>query len=159
MILAGVILKLGGYGLIRSLPIILNLCKKFNFYIIILALLSLINVSLICLRQNDLKSLVAYSSIVHIIAILIGILIINKLGFNSAIIIMIRHGLCSSGLFFLVNLSYENLKTRNFFVVKGIILIFPTLSMWWFLFCGINMSSPPRLNLLRELILFNILLN
>ena len=83
-----------------------------------------------CLQQNDLKSLVAYSSIIHIILILIGLFSIKKFGVLGGLIIIIGHGLCSSGLFFLVNLNYEKLKTRNLFIIKGIILLLPTLSMW-----------------------------
>lgn len=159
IILAGIILKLGGYGLYRSILFIINYCKKFNLIIISLGLLGIINLRFVCLQQNDLKSLVAYSSIIHIILILIGLFSIKKFGILGGLIIIIGHGLCSSGLFFLVNLNYEKLKTRNLFIIKGIILILPTLTIWWFLFCVNNIASPPRLNLLRELIIFKIILN
>lgn len=159
IILAGIILKLGGYGLYRSIIFIINYCKKFNLFIITLGLLGILNLRITCLQQNDLKSLVAYSSIVHIILILIGLFSIKKFGIIGSLIIIIGHGLCSSGLFYLVNLNYEKLKTRNFFIIKGIILLIPSLSIWWFLFCSRNIAAPPRINLLRELIIFKIILN
>lgn len=153
IILAGVILKLGGYGIILRIIIIINLCNKFNLIIIILCLIGIINLRILCLCQNDLKSLIAYSSVVHIIIILIGLILINKIIIIGSLLIIISHGFCSSGLFYLVNLNYEKLKRLNILINKGIIIIFPNLSIWWFLFCIINISSPPRINLVRELLI------
>jgi NADH-ubiquinone oxidoreductase chain 4 len=77
IILAGVILKLGGYGIIRLLKIFISLYNNFNYIIIIISLIGGIYVSLICLRQRDMKSLIAYSSVAHIGLVLSGIITFN----------------------------------------------------------------------------------
>nr|AXR86020.1 NADH dehydrogenase subunit 4 [Gonatocerus sp. ZCS-2018] len=159
MILAGVMLKLGGYGIIRSMMMMMNFCLKFNNIIMSLALLGMFNLSLICLRQNDLKSLVAYSSVVHMMMMLIGLMMMNNFSINGSLLLMISHGLCSSALFYLVNLSYMKIKSRNLLINKGMIMIMPSLSMWWFLFCILNMAAPPSMNLLSELFILNCFLN
>lgn len=159
IILAAVILKLGGYGLFRRLIIILNYSKLYNYIFFVIRLIGIIYLSLLRLRRNDFKLIVAYSSVVHIGIILIGLLTISWVGFIGGLFIIIGHGFCSSGLFFLVNLSYERTKSRNLLINKGIILFIPTLSIWWFIFCVINISAPISLNLLREILILLSLLN
>lgn len=159
IILAGVILKLGGYGILRSLIIIINLSVKINIYFIVVRLLGIIYISLICFRQFDLKILVAYSSVVHIGIIILGIFSIIIWGFYGGLLIIIRHGLCSSGLFVLVNFLYDRSKRRIILLNKGIIYFFPVLILWWFFFCVYNIAAPPRLNLVRELIILINILN
>lgn len=159
MILAGVILKLGGYGLYRSLMIIINYSKFFNDFFITIGLIRLILISLVTLRQFDLKILVAYSSVVHIRIMIIGLFSITQFGFKGRLVIIIAHGLCSSGLFFLVNLLYERSKSRIIYLNKGFINFLPRLTIWWFIFCVCNISAPPRLNLLSEFIIFLIFIN
>lgn len=158
IILAGIILKLGSYGIYRSIIIIPNLIINFNKYIIIISLTGRLITRLICLNQRDLKIIVAYSSVVHIRLILAGIFTLYKIRFKGRLIIIISHGLCSSGIFFLVNLNYERLKSRNIFINKNILNIFPSLTTWWFLLFSSNFSAPPSLNLLSEIILFNRIL-
>lgn len=159
IILAGVILKLGGYGIILRLIIIINLSNKYNLIFITLCIIGILNLRILCLCQTDLKILIAYSSVVHIIIILLGLIFINKIILIGALLLIIRHGFCSSGLFYLVNLNYEKLKRLNLLINKGIIIILPTLSIWWFIFCIINISSPPRINLVRELLILIGLFN
>lgn len=159
IILAGVILKLGGYGLIRFLQLFLTLGVQLNFFLINLSLLGGIIVSFTCLRQRDLKALIAYSSVVHIGLIIAGLLTLNLWGFTGSLIIILAHGLCSSCLFVLVNLSYERLFSRRIYINKGILNIVPFLSLWWFLLVIANIAAPPSLNLLGELILINRLIN
>lgn len=81
IILAGVILKLGGYGLLRIMKLFLSIGLKMNISIIIISLLGGVIVSLVCIRQRDIKSLIAYSSVAHIGLVLRGILTINLWGF------------------------------------------------------------------------------
>lgn len=159
MILAGVILKIGGYGIYRVIYIIVNLSNKLNLYLIILSLIGIFNLRLVCLRQLDIKSLVAFSSVVHIILILIGLIIMNIISLLGGILLIISHGICSSALFYLVNLNYKKVKSRNIYIIKGIILIIPSLSIWWFIFCIINISAPPRINLFSEILIINCILN
>nr|YP_010471433.1 NADH dehydrogenase subunit 4 [Tyraphus nitidus]UVG40772.1 NADH dehydrogenase subunit 4 [Tyraphus nitidus] len=155
MILAGVMLKMGGYGMIR----VLALFKYINFFNILVSI-SLYGgfiVSLICLRQTDMKSLVAYSSVAHMGMVLGGLISMNYFGMVGSIIMMLAHGLCSSGLFCLVNINYERLMSRSLFLNKGMINIIPSISLWWFLFSSSNMAAPPSLNLLGEIALINSL--
>nr|YP_010728458.1 NADH dehydrogenase subunit 4 [Polypedilum yongsanensis]WEF49699.1 NADH dehydrogenase subunit 4 [Polypedilum yongsanensis] len=155
MILAGVLLKLGGYGLIRVFSIILHLSVKLNIFWVILSLVGGFLVSLICLRQIDLKALVAYSSVAHMSLVIGGLMVLMSWGWGFSYTLMVAHGLCSSGLFFLVNLFYERLGSRSLLINKGMLSFMPSISMWWFLLCSSNMAAPPSINLLGEIGLLN----
>lgn len=158
IILAGVILKLGGYGLIRLIKIFSPIWFSLNLYFIIIRLIGGLIVSLICLRQSDIKSLIAYSSVSHIGLALCGILTIRSWGIRGSYVLILAHGLCSSGLFCLSNLNYERLSRRRLYLNKGIIRIIPSLSFWWFIFCVLNIAAPPSLNLMGEIFLINRLI-
>nr|QWK41058.1 NADH dehydrogenase subunit 4 [Tenomerga trabecula] len=151
MILAGVMLKLGGYGLVRFMIYSLGSCLFFNFIFLIISLVGSLFISLICLRQVDIKMLIAYSSVSHMGMVLSGILTLSSWGFFGSLVMMIAHGLCSSGLFCLANINYERLNSRSIFLNKGLINVVPSLSLWWFLLSSSNMASPPSLNLLGEI--------
>lgn len=155
MILAGVLLKLGGYGLIRIFSIIINISTKLNIFWIVLSLVGGFLVSLICLRQIDLKSLVAYSSVAHIRLVIGGLMVLLSWGWGFSYSLIIAHGLCSSGLFYLVNLTYERLGRRRLLINKGMLSFIPRIAMWWFLLCSTNMAAPPSLNLIGEIGLIN----
>nr|ARO34901.1 NADH dehydrogenase subunit 4 [Corynis lateralis] len=155
MILAGIMLKLGGYGLLRIMNIFIYLTVKLNFFLISLSLLGGIYISFICLFQIDLKSLIAYSSVVHMSMLLCGLLTLSNWGVCGSYLMMISHGFCSSGLFCLVNIIYERLGSRSLLINKGLINFMPNLTMWWFLLCSSNMAAPPSLNLLSEIMLIN----
>lgn len=157
MILAGVILKLGGYGLLRTIKLFLKIGLKLNIYIIVISLVGGLIVSLICLRQSDIKSLIAYSSVAHIGLALRGLLTFNLWGVWGALVIILAHGLCSSGLFCLANISYERVASRSIYLNKGMINLIPRVSLWWFLLCSSNIAAPPSLNLLGEVMLINSL--
>nr|YP_009695048.1 NADH dehydrogenase subunit 4 [Emeia pseudosauteri]QEJ81586.1 NADH dehydrogenase subunit 4 [Emeia pseudosauteri] len=159
MILAGVMLKLGGYGLIRFMKIYMIVGLKYNFIIMIIGLMGGFIISLICLRQMDVKSLIAYSSVSHMSLVLGGLMTMNMWGLYGSIVMMISHGLCSSGLFCLANCSYERLSSRSLFLKKGLINVMPSMSLWWFLLCSSNMAAPPSLNLLGEIMLINSLVS
>jgi len=158
IILAGVILKLGGYGLLRVIKLFVKIGLKINIYFIIISLLGGFIVSLICLRQRDIKSLIAYSSVAHIGIAVRGILTLTSIGFCGALSIILAHGLCSSGLFCLANISYERTSRRRIYINKGLINLIPNLSLWWFLLCSRNIAAPPSLNLIREILLINSLI-
>lgn len=129
IVLAGLILKLGRYGLIRVLLIIVNIRVYFNKFIIIIRLIGGIYSRLICLCQIDIKILVAYSSVVHIRILISGLLTMFNWGYLGRINLIIAHGLCSSGLFCLVNINYERLESRSLLINKGIINFFPSLRL------------------------------
>nr|URW97660.1 NADH dehydrogenase subunit 4 [Songthela sp.] len=152
MILAGVLLKLGGYGILRIFPMIWIKMFWWSGYFMSLGLLGGFFTSLICFRQSDLKSLIAYSSVSHMGLMLSGMMLCSSLGLNGSLLMMLGHGVCSSSLFYLVNLFYERLYSRSMVVLKSMMLLFPSLSFWWFLFSSINMSAPPSLNLISEVL-------
>nr|YP_009827454.1 NADH dehydrogenase subunit 4 [Paulhutchinsonia pilosicollis]QIV24531.1 NADH dehydrogenase subunit 4 [Paulhutchinsonia pilosicollis] len=159
MILAGIMLKLGGYGLLRVMKIFLEIGLKVNVVFIVVSLVGGFFVSLICVRQSDIKSLIAYSSVAHMGLAVSGILTMSSWGFWGSLVMMIAHGLCSSGLFCLANITYERVGSRSLYLNKGFLNIIPNFSFWWFLFCSSNMAAPPSLNLLGEIILINSLVN
>lgn len=155
IILAGVLLKLGGYGLIRVFSIIINISLKLNIFWIVLSLVGGFLVRLICFRQIDLKSLVAYSSVAHISLVIGGLIVLLSWGWGFSYSLIIAHGLCSSGLFYLVNLTYERLGSRSLLINKGILNFIPRVAIWWFLLCSRNIAAPPSLNLIGEIGLLN----
>nr|WMV01994.1 NADH dehydrogenase subunit 4 [Plagiodera versicolora] len=153
MILAGIMLKLGGYGLLRLMK--LFLLMNLNLLIFNISLLGGLIIALICLRQSDMKSLIAYSSVSHMGLVLAGIMTLNNWGFWGSLVMMLAHGLCSSGLFCLANIGYERLGSRSLYLNKGLLNLLPNLSLWWFLLCSSNMAAPPSLNLMGEIMLIN----
>nr|APX40494.1 NADH dehydrogenase subunit 4 [Longitarsus membranaceus] len=157
MILAGIMLKLGGYGLLRMMFLFKMFLFNLNIYIIVISLLGGFLISLVCIRQSDIKSLIAYSSVSHMGLVLAGIMTFNFWGINGALGMMLAHGLCSSGLFCLANLSYERVFSRSLYLNKGFLNLLPSFSMWWFLFLSSNMAAPPSLNLMSEIMLINSL--
>nr|QTH79129.2 NADH dehydrogenase subunit 4 [Hemathlophorus sp.] len=159
MILAGVMLKLGGYGLLRVFLILLKLSKSMNYIFISIGILGGVYISLICLFQIDLKSLIAYSSVAHMGLMLGGLLTLMQWGICGSFLMMISHGLCSSGMFCLVNIIYERTGSRSILINKGLINFMPSMSLWWFMLCSSNMSAPPSLNLMAEIMLINSMLS
>nr|YP_010239068.1 NADH dehydrogenase subunit 4 [Phrosinella nasuta]QTF74302.1 NADH dehydrogenase subunit 4 [Phrosinella nasuta] len=155
MILAGIMLKLGGYGLLRVMPFLQLVGLKFNFIWISISLVGGVLVSLICLRQTDLKALIAYSSVAHMGIVLSGLMTMSYTGVCGSYSLMIAHGLCSSGLFCLANISYERLGSRSLMINKGLLNFMPSMALWWFLLSSCNMAAPPTLNLLGEIFLIN----
>jgi len=154
IILAGVLLKLGGYGVMRLLSVFFLNEILVSKLLIVICLWGGVVTAVICVGQRDIKSLIAYSSVGHIGVILAGRLSKFMWGWEGAILMMICHGFCSSGLFCLANLIYEKLKSRSLFLCGGIININPIICLWWFLFCIANIGAPPFINLVREVILF-----
>lgn len=159
IILAGVLLKIGGYGLIRFFILFLRRSLKFNYLILRLRIVGGVVVGILRLIQVDLKRLVAYSSVVHMNVILCAFLTIFRLGYIRGYIIIISHGLCSSGLFYIVNLYYIRSGSRLLILNKGMLRIIPVFSLWWFLLCAANFSFPLSLNFIREIFMLRVLLN
>nr|QAY81985.1 NADH dehydrogenase subunit 4 [Aristobrotica sp. REN-2018] len=159
MILAGIMLKLGGYGLIRYMILFKELIFSLNNFFLSFSLLGGFLVSLICMRQSDMKSLIAYSSVSHMSLVLAGIMTLNWWGIWGSLFMMLAHGLCSSGLFCLANIYYERTHSRSIYLNKGLLSVMPNLSMWMFLLLSSNMAAPPSLNLLSEILLINSLVS
>nr|YP_010957416.1 NADH dehydrogenase subunit 4 [Remora brachyptera]WMY90717.1 NADH dehydrogenase subunit 4 [Remora brachyptera] len=159
MILAAVLLKLGGYGMLRMMTVLEPLTKQLSYPFIILALWGIIMTGSICLRQTDLKSLIAYSSVSHMGLVAGGILIQTPWGFTGALILMIAHGLTSSALFCLANTSYERTHSRTMLLARGMQMILPLMGTWWFIASLANLALPPLPNLMGELMIITSLLN
>nr|WNH42443.1 NADH dehydrogenase subunit 4 [Neoperla kalengonis] len=155
MILAGVLLKLGGYGLLRIFSVLVIPGVVFNFIWVGVSLVGGVVVSLMCLRQTDLKALIAYSSVAHMGVVLGGLMTLSCWGFSGAFTLMVAHGLCSSGLFCLANISYERSGSRSLLINRGLMNFMPSMALWWFLLSSSNMAAPPSLNLLSEISLIN----
>nr|QWK45267.1 NADH dehydrogenase subunit 4 [Phyllothelys breve] len=155
MILAGVLLKLGGYGLLRVFEYLKSMGMMINMFWLSISLVGGFMVSLMCLRQVDMKALIAYSSVAHMGLVVGGLMTMNIWGFYMVFVLMIAHGLCSSGLFCLANISYERVGSRSLLINKGLLNLMPSMSLWWFLLSSSNMAAPPSLNLLGEIGLFN----
>jgi len=151
IILAGVLLKLGGYGLIVVANMFMLAWVNYNWAAVLLGGLGGSLVGVLCLRQVDMKSLVAYSSVAHMGLVLCGFVIFNWWGVSGAYGVILGHGLCSSGIFFIVNILYERTGSRSLRVSKGAIRFIPSMCLWWFLLCTSNIAAPPSLRLLGEI--------
>nr|NP_739928.1 NADH dehydrogenase subunit 4 [Sargocentron rubrum]BAC23524.1 NADH dehydrogenase subunit 4 [Sargocentron rubrum] len=159
MVLAAVLLKLGGYGMMRILVVLDPLTKELSYPFIILALWGVIMTGSICLRQTDLKSLIAYSSVSHMGLVVGGILIQTPWGFTGALLLMIAHGLASSALFCLANTNYERTHSRTMLLARGLQMILPLMTTWWFMASLANLALPPLPNLMGELMIITSLFN
>nr|QHT64985.1 NADH dehydrogenase subunit 4 [Arichlidon gathofi] len=153
MILAGILLKLGGYGLLRMISIFQFINFSLSSLMMSLSLWGAAITSMICARQTDIKSLIAYSSVGHMGLLISGAMSCSLWGFQGALLMMIAHGLCSSGMFAIANMTYEATQTRSMFITKGLINLFPTMALLWFTYTCANMAAPPSINLLSEIML------
>nr|YP_010956740.1 NADH dehydrogenase subunit 4 [Ctenogobius saepepallens]WMY89846.1 NADH dehydrogenase subunit 4 [Ctenogobius saepepallens] len=159
MVLAAVLLKLGGYGMMRMMIMLEPLTAELSYPFIILALWGILMTGSICLRQTDLKSLIAYSSVGHMGLVAGGILIQTPWGFTGALILMIAHGLTSSALFCLANTNYERTHTRTMVLARGMQMVLPLMTTWWFISSLANLALPPLPNLMGELMIITSLFN
>nr|YP_010956623.1 NADH dehydrogenase subunit 4 [Gastropsetta frontalis]WMY89716.1 NADH dehydrogenase subunit 4 [Gastropsetta frontalis] len=153
MILAAVLLKLGGYGMIRMMVVLEPLTKELGYPFIIFALWGVVMTGSICLRQTDLKSLIAYSSVSHMGLVAAGILTQSPWGLSGALILMIAHGLTSSALFCLANTNYERTHSRTMILARGLQMVLPLMATWWFISSLANLALPPLPNLMGELMI------
>nr|YP_010956883.1 NADH dehydrogenase subunit 4 [Fistularia tabacaria]WMY90028.1 NADH dehydrogenase subunit 4 [Fistularia tabacaria] len=159
MVLAAVLLKLGGYGMMRIIVMLDPLTKELSYPFIILALWGIIMTGSICLRQTDVKSLIAYSSVSHMGLVAGGILVQTPWGFTGALVLMIAHGLTSSALFCLANTNYERTHSRTMLLARGLQMVLPLMTAWWFIASLANLALPPLPNLMGELMIITSLFN
>ena len=151
IILAGILLKLGGYGIIRLSAFFLH--NPLIFSVGVLTIWGGGILGALCLRIRDIKVIIAYSSVVHIRLVFIGVIRYFSWGLNGAMVIIVAHGLCSSGIFAWANMVYERRHSRSLTLNKGLLTISPSFSFWWFLLIVRNFAGPFTLNLAGEIFL------
>ena len=148
IILAGILLKLGGYGLYRFSPF--YILREVNLFLIIIAVWGGRSLGILCCRLSDIKVIIAYSSVVHIALVIVAFLSLQKVSLVGAIWIILAHRLVSSGLFAGANIIYERTHSRRLLINKGCLRLNPSFTGFWFLLLIINFGGPFTLNLYRE---------
>jgi len=134
IILAGVLLKLGGYGLYKSVRLCFYYLNFFSWWFSSFSLFGGFIMGVVCLRQVDIKRMIAYSSVVHIGPVFSGVFFLYYYRIIGRYAIILAHGLCSVCLFYTLNLIYLWFGRRNLLILRGGIYFYPVLSFFWFFF-------------------------
>jgi NADH-quinone oxidoreductase subunit M len=143
VILAGVLLKLGGYGFVRfSLPMFPQASAQLVWIVFTLSLVAIVYTSLVALVQRDMKKLIAYSSVAHMAIVTIGIFTFNRQGIEGALIVMLSHGLVSGALFLCVGVVYDRLHTREIDRYGGLSNNMPAYALLFMLFTMASVGLP-----------------
>ncbi len=151
VILAGVLLKLGGYGFLRfSLPMFPIASADFAPFVFTLSLIAIIYTSLVALVQSDIKKLIAYSSIAHMGYVTMGIFAANEQGIQGAIYQMLSHGIVSAALFLCVGVIYDRLHTREISAFGGLVNNMPKYAVVFLIFTMANVGLPGTSGFLGE---------
>lgn len=154
VLLAGILLKLGLFGVLRFLlPLFPIQTLYYTPYIFILALLGIIYISCTTLCQIDLKKIIAYTSVAHMSFVVVGIFALNYIGLSGAVFLMLGHGLVSGGLFFLIGFIYDRYKTRLLRYYSGLAVSMPVFAIVFFCFSLANMGFPGSCNFIGELLI------
>ncbi len=153
MILAGVLLKMGGYGFIRfSLPMFPEASLFFAPFIFLLSVIAIIYTSLVALVQTDMKKLIAYSSVAHMGFVTIGIFSFNQQGLVGSIFQMISHGLVSAALFFCVGIIYDRLHTREISSYGGVANSMPRYAIFFMFMMLASVGLPGTSGFVGEIL-------
>ncbi|MBV1687093.1 NADH-quinone oxidoreductase subunit M [Novosphingobium sp. G106] len=143
VILAGVLLKMGGYGFIRfSLPMFPEASAQFAWLIFAFSMIAVVYTSLIALVQHDMKKLIAYSSVAHMAIVTVGLFAFNVQGLEGSMIVMLSHGLVSGALFLSVGVIYDRLHTREIDRYGGLAINMPKYSLFFMLFTMASVGLP-----------------
>jgi NADH-quinone oxidoreductase subunit M len=143
VILAGVLLKMGGYGFIRfSLPMFPEASAQFAWLVFALSMVAVVYTSLVALVQSDMKKLIAYSSVAHMAIVTIGLFSFNRQGLEGAMVVMLSHGLVSGALFMAVGVIYDRLHTREIDRYGGLSINMPYYALFFMLFTMASIGLP-----------------
>lgn len=143
VILAGVLLKLGGYGFLRfSLPMFPEASGQLWWLIAVLSCIAVVYTSLVALVQSDMKKLIAYSSVAHMAIVTIGLFAFNRQGIEGAMMVMLSHGLVSGALFLCVGVIYDRLHTREISRYGGLATQMPRYAVLFLLFTMASIGLP-----------------
>ncbi len=143
VILAGVLLKLGGYGFLRfSLPMFPQASGELFPLVFALSAVAVVYTSLVALVQQDMKKLIAYSSVAHMAIVTIGLFAFNRQGIDGAMIMMLSHGLTSGALFLCVGVIYDRLHTREIARYGGLSINMPRYALFFLLFTMASIGLP-----------------
>jgi len=153
MILAGVLLKMGGYGFLRfSLPMFPMASEYFAPLIFTLSIIAVIYTSLVALAQSDMKKMIAYSSVAHMGFVTIGIFTLTEQGIAGAMFQMISHGLVSAALFFCVGVVYDRLHTRDISAYGGVATVMPRYAVFFMFMMLASVGLPGTSGFVGEML-------
>lgn len=153
IILAGLLLKIGTFGMIRFMfPFLNSASIAFQPLVFTVSIISIYHASLIAIRQFDLKKIIAYSSIAHMGFVILGLFSFNIFSFLGSLFIMFSHGFVASALFFLIGVIYDRYKSKNLFDYSGLATVMPIFIFFLFFFILSNLSFPGTSNFIGEFI-------
>ena len=154
VLLAGILLKLGGYGFIRFVfPLFPEANLYFTPLVITLSIISLFYGALSTLRQTDFKRFIAYSSISHMAIVTLGLFSFNEIALSGSLILMLAHGFSSSGLFMVVSILYNRHKTRTIRYYRGLAITMPLFTIVFLAFSLSNLALPITMNFIGEIMI------
>jgi proton-translocating NADH-quinone oxidoreductase chain M len=156
VLLAGILLKLGTYGILRFLIPLFPLANiYFTPIVYSFAGFSIIYASATALRQADLKRIIAYTSIAHMNLVVIALFVVNHIGFTGALFQMLAHGIVSSALFFCIGFYYDRFHTRIIDNFGGTMQTLPLLSVCFLIFNLANLGMPTTCNFVGEFLMLS----
>jgi NADH-quinone oxidoreductase subunit M len=155
VILAGVLLKLGGYGFLRfSLPMFPEASAQLMWLVFALSMIAVVYTSLVALVQDDMKKLIAYSSVAHMAFVTVGLFVFNQQGIEGAVITMLSHGVVSGALFLCVGIVYDRLHTREIARYGGLAKNMPAYALFFMVFTMASVGLPGTSGFVGELLVF-----
>jgi NADH-quinone oxidoreductase subunit M len=151
VVLAAIMLKLGAYGFLRfSMPIAPDASREYAWFIIALSLIAVIYIGLVALVQQDMKKLVAYSSIAHMGFVTLGFFIFNELGVSGGLVQMISHGFVSGAMFLCIGVLYDRVHSREIAAYGGVANTMPKFAAFALLFAMANCGLPGTAGFIGE---------
>jgi NADH-quinone oxidoreductase subunit M len=143
VVLAAILLKMGGYGFLRfSVPMFPVATDMMQDFVFLLSVIAVIYTSLVALMQEDMKKLIAYSSVAHMGFVTMGIFAVNQQGIDGAIFQMLSHGFISGALFLVVGVIYDRMHTREIAAYGGLVVRMPVFALIFMLFTMANVGLP-----------------